>query len=235
MTAQQVTDRDLVRQAQAGERQAFAELVARYQRRAYAVALGMVHNHDDALDVVQDAFVKAHRNLPGFQGKSSFYTWLYRIVVNLCIDRGRSRSRRPQVEFDETYEREQAASVGVDVLPSRSDADPIRNMKRRELGQQLEKALSSLSDNHRAILLLREVDGCSYEQIAETLDISKGTVMSRLFHARKNMQKELRPYLGLEEGQGLDGRVAQSEDVARNKKVEQRADTTAAVDSPPSV
>lgn len=235
MTAQQVTDRDLVQQAQTGDRKAFAELIARYQRRAYAVALGMVRNHDDALDVVQDAFVKAHRNLAGFQGKSSFYTWLYRIVVNLCIDRGRSRSRRPHVEFDETYEREQAASVGVDVMPSRSDADPITNMKRRELGQQLDRALATLSDNHRAIILLREVDGCSYDQIAETLQISKGTVMSRLFHARKNMQKELRPYLGLEEGQGLDGRMPENVDALQSKKNAQNVDSTAASDHSLSV
>lgn len=233
MNAQEPNDRDLVARSQAGEREAFAVLVARYQRRAYAVALGMVHNHDDALDVVQDAFVKAHRNIGGFHGNASFYTWLYRIVVNLCIDRARTRKRRPQVEFDETYEREQAAGVGVDVMPHLADSDPMRNLSRRELGLQIDKALATLSENHRSILLLREVDGLSYEELAEVLQISRGTVMSRLFHARKNMQKELRPYLGLKEGQGLDGRSEVS--VATAKTPPQNANpSSASTDSPAS-
>ena len=206
MDTQDPTDRELVERAQKGERRAFGLLVERYQRRVYAVAYGMLHNRDDAMDVVQDAFVKVHRHIDSFQGNASFYTWLYRIVANLCIDVRRRRSRRPESELNEAVEHSEVLSTGVDVAPRNPEANPVDNLTRRELSVEMNRALDGLSENHRMILLLREVDGLSYEELAEVLRISKGTVMSRLFHARKNMQKALRPYLGLADGAGLDGK-----------------------------
>ena len=205
MSDSQVTDRELVRKAQAGEKQAFGRLVERYQKRVYAVALGMLHNPDDALDVVQDAFVKVHKHIGSFQGNASFYTWLYRIVSNLCIDVQRKRKRRQHQEFNEAVAHSETPMSGVDVTPRLAESDPVTNLSRRELSRQMNKALDALSENHRVIILLREVDGLSYDDLARVLKVSKGTVMSRLFHARKNLQTSLRPYLGLKENQGLDG------------------------------
>jgi len=208
----ELSDHELVEQAKAGDRPAFALLVQRYQKRAFAVAFGMLHNRDDALDVVQDAFVKVHKHIGAFQGNASFYTWLYRIVANLCIDVRRRRGRRPEVAFEETIKADDSVAVGVDVAPHHNDSNPVDNLTRRELRREMSKALDGLSENHRLILLLREVEGLSYEDLARVLKISKGTVMSRLFHARKNMQKALRPYLGLKAGAGLSGAPAESSD-----------------------
>ncbi|MBN2358599.1 MAG: sigma-70 family RNA polymerase sigma factor [Deltaproteobacteria bacterium] len=207
----ELADRDLVDRAKAGDRPAFTLLVQRYQKRAFAVAYGMLHNRDDALDVVQDAFVKVHKHIGAFQGNASFYTWLYRIVANLCIDVRRRRGRRPEVAFEEAIKPDETAAAGVDVAPHHGEANPVDNLTRRELRREMGKALDGLSENHRLILLLREVEGLSYEDLARVLKISKGTVMSRLFHARKNMQKALRPYLGLKPGAGLSGAPAEAD------------------------
>ena len=212
MAETELSDRDLVERAKAGDRSAFATLVQRYQKRAFAVAFGMLHNRDDALDAVQDAFVKVHKHIGAFQGNASFYTWLYRIVANLCIDVRRRRGRHSEVAFEEAVKPDDTAAAGVDVAPQLREANPVENLARRELRREIAKALDGLSENHRLILLLREVEGLSYEDLARVLKISKGTVMSRLFHARKNMQKALRPYLGLKAGAGLSGAPAEGDD-----------------------
>jgi len=220
MGAQGPSDRELVERAKAGEKAAFGVLVERYQKRIYAVAFGMLHNRDDALDVVQDAFVKVHKHIGAFQGNASFYTWLYRITANLCIDVRRKRGRRGEVEFEESVGRDEGLATGIDVAPRHAEANPVQNLGRRELAGEIDRALETLSENHRLILLLREVEGLSYEELARVLKISKGTVMSRLFHARRNMQKTLRPYLGLREGEGLDGRAHADESADEDKKVQ---------------
>lgn len=189
------SDETLVEQVQEGDRDAFRLLVERYQRRIYSVAYGMVRNREDALDVVQEAFIKVHRHIDNFKGSSSFYTWLYRIAVNLCIDHIRKRSRHQQVDYDDTIQRSTEVQGDDNILPSTLGVDPARVYQRKELLEQLDKALGTLSDKHRTIILLREVRGLSYTEIAEVLDISKGTVMSRLHHARKNLQAALQDYL----------------------------------------
>ena len=189
-------DFSLVRRAQAGDQRAFAVLVERYQRKAYGVAVGLLKDREEAMDVAQEAFVKVYKYLDHFKGDSSFYTWLYRITVNLCIDRRRRRGGDPrdQVEFDEAVRREDEGEVGV--LGSRLGSNPQKAALRAELMAQIEAALQQIPEKHRAILLLREVEGMSYEDLAKTLKIRKGTVMSRLFHARKKMQSLLSQYLG---------------------------------------
>ena len=188
-------DYSLVRRAQAGDQQAFAALVERYQRKAYAVALGLVKDREEAMDVAQEAFVKVYKYLDHFKGDSSFYTWLYRITVNICIDRRRRKGADPseQVEFDETVAQEAEGEVGV--LGTRLGSNPQKAAMRAELAAKIEEALQQIPEKHRAILLLREVEGMSYEDLAKTLKIRKGTVMSRLFHARKKMQSLLKEYL----------------------------------------
>ncbi len=201
-------DYSLVRKAQAGDQRAFSTLVERYQRKAYAVALGLVKDKEEAMDVAQEAFVKVYKYLDHFKGDSSFYTWLYRITVNICIDRRRRKGSAPgdQVEFDEAVQNEAEGEVGV--LGSRLGNNPQKAALRAELMQKIEEALEQIPEKHRAILLLREVEGMSYEDLAETLNIRKGTVMSRLFHARKKMQSLLSAYLageGPQEDLGDEG------------------------------
>lgn len=189
-------DRALVERARAGDESAFRELYDRYHRRVYAVALGVVKNRQDALDVVQEAFIKVHKHLDGFQGSSSFYTWLYRILMNLAIDHVRKHQKARDVDYDDRVGRDAAAAEddGV-VLPRISEGDPGKMAARRELHAKLHAALAELPEYHRAVILLREVDGLSYEEMAQTLGVPKGTIMSRLFHARRKMQMALAGYV----------------------------------------
>lgn len=195
-------DLTLVRRARSGDQRAFGLLVERYQKKVYAVALGMVKDAEEAMDVSQEAFVKVHRYLDRFKGDSSFYTWLYRITTNTCIDvlRRRGVNSSDSVEYDDTVEMD-LAEANLGLLGTQLDASPSRSLLRRELGEKLEEALAQLPEKHRAILLLRELEGMSYEDLSRTLDIPKGTVMSRLFHARAKVQRLLASYLNDEAGE----------------------------------
>src|SRR5438105_3587797 len=185
-------DTSLVRDARRGDAQAFRSLVERYQRRVYQLALGMVKDPDEAMDITQETFVRVHRYLPSFKGDSSFFTWTYRIATNLCLDSARRRGRTERVEMDES---DAEIEARMDP-PSAALAGPQRAALNAELKAKIDDALASLSENHRAILLLREVEGLSYEELARALGIRKGTVMSRLVPARPKMQRKLREYLG---------------------------------------
>ncbi len=214
-------DAVLVDAAKLGDTAAFSKLVVAHQGRLFSVAFGMLRDRDDAMDVVQDAFIKAHRKLAEFEGNAAFSTWLYRIAVNLCIDKKRAEARRRKTDLDD------AAAINLDddtlyaeaqYAPRMAGANPLRNAGDKELGAQIGKAMAELSDDHKSIVLLREVEGMSYEEIAATLGVPKGTVMSRLFHARKNLQRLLRPTLGIEEGMGPSGRVLEEGRPARGSK-----------------
>lgn len=194
-------DLTLVQRVRTGDQRAFKLLIERYQRKVYAVALGMVKDKEEARDVAQEAFVKVYRYLDHFKGDASFYTWLYRITVNICIDvlrkKGSARGDE-QVEFDETVMLD-TAEAGLGALGTRLGTNPQKSALRRELAERITAAVQALPEAHREILLLREVEGMSYEDLARTLDIPKGTVMSRLFHARLKMQKTLKEYVELDE------------------------------------
>jgi RNA polymerase sigma-70 factor, ECF subfamily len=185
-------DLELVKRLQAGDQSAFRALFDRYNRRAFAVAFGVVKNQEDALDVVQEAFIKVHKHVASFQGSSSFYTWLYRIVMNLAIDH--VRRARKVIEFDDSIKREDAAGDGA-LLPRLGHENPAKVIGRQELSRKMEAALEQLPEYHRAVIVLREIDGLSYEEMAKVLRVPKGTIMSRLFHARRKMQERLEPYL----------------------------------------
>ncbi len=191
-----VDDRELVERVQEGDQDAFRILFDRYHRRAHAVAFGVVKNHQDAADVVQDGFVKVHRHIGQFQGSSSFYTWLYRIIMNLAIDHVRRRKNAKGVEYDDGVGREadEIAGDGT-LLPRILDANPSKTVIRRELLEKIQAALDELPEYHRAVIVLREIDGLSYEEMSEVLEVPKGTIMSRLFHARKKMQSALSEYM----------------------------------------
>lgn len=191
-------DRALVERARGGDKEAFRALFVRYHRRAFALALGVVHNQDDALDVVQEAFLKAHRHLASFEGTASFYTWLYRIVTNVAIDHLRKQNRAQTVDYDDAVAHlEEDSPAGEEaLLPQLLGGNPVKELARREIREKIEAALARLSPNHRAVLVMREIDGLSYEEMAKAMKCSKGTIMSRLFHARRHMQKFLTEYLG---------------------------------------
>ena len=193
-------DLTLVKRVRSGDQRAFKLLVERYQRKIYAVALGMLKDKEEARDVSQEAFVKVYKYLDHFKGDSSFYTWLYRITANICIDalRRRSAAHGDPVELDEGAMMD-TAEANIGALGSRLGTNPQKSALRKELAEKIQQALEQVPEKHRAILLLREIEGMSYEDLSRTLKIPKGTVMSRLFHARAKVQKILSEYLELDE------------------------------------
>ena len=192
----QPEDAVLVERAQDGDREAFGQLVERYQEKVYSICYGKLKDEQDAMDVSQDVFVKVFRYLENFNRESSFYTWLYRIAVNTSIDFLRKQSRQAQVDYDDTIKRDEDVEGNDLLMPSRLGINPDKAFGRKELREKMLEALESLSEKHRTILNLREVEGLSYKELAEVLDISKGTVMSRLYHARQYFQEALEDYLG---------------------------------------
>jgi RNA polymerase sigma-70 factor (ECF subfamily) len=190
------TDINLVKLARNGDRMAFQKLVERYQRRIFGLCYGMVRNPDDAMDLVQETFVKVFKSLERFEGQSSFYTWAYRIATNVSIDFLRKQKRQRTVDYDDAIMRDDEVEDIGSLLPSRLGVNPAKVYGRRELLEKIEEALGTLSDHHRQAILLREVEGLSYQEIADVMEVSIGTVMSRLHHARKNMQKQLADYVG---------------------------------------
>lgn len=187
------SDGALIEASRRGDREAFRGLVERYFRRVLAVATGMLRNREDAQDVAQEIFLKAHRNLESFKGTAAFYTWLYRITVNVCVDFQRREGRSvPTVDVSGASEGEVR---GPEVADERPDADPFERMRSREIGTGVLAALDELTPEHRAVILLREVEGLSYEEISHVMQCAKGTVMSRLHYARKRLQVRLRSYL----------------------------------------
>jgi RNA polymerase sigma-70 factor, ECF subfamily len=192
-------DADCVARVLGGNREAYREIVERYQARVFRIASALVKNREDAVDIAQESFVRAYANLESFKGDSRFATWLYKIVNNLCIDWIRRRRTAQSEELDEGA-RSQDDSIAPGLISGRLHNNPQGELLRQELAQKLQIALEGLPEKHREILLLREVEGLSYEELSEVLDIPKGTVMSRLFHARAKMQTLLGGYLADDEG-----------------------------------
>lgn len=186
----ELSDGEAVERARAGDHEAFRVLVERYQARAWRMATRVLGDAELARDAVQEGFLKAYGSLDRFEGRSGFYTWLYRLVFNHCIDlRRRDRSSR-HVSWDDEVAREVAS--GAPTAPEgRELGAPARELARGELREALAAAIEKLPEEARRTLLLREVDGLSYAEIARALDIPKGTVMSRLHHARRRVRELL--------------------------------------------
>jgi len=177
------SDADLVRLAQTGEMRAFEELVARHRDKVYARAYSMMRNEDEALDLSQDAWVKGWQRLGQFQGDSSFVTWMTRIVINLCLDQLR-KLKRKRAESLEAMEEE---SGGVERQMPFIVPNPTEGLERAELRARIDRALGQLSHEHRTVLILHEFEQMEYREIARQMKCSIGTVMSRLFYARRRM------------------------------------------------
>ncbi|MCB9765304.1 MAG: sigma-70 family RNA polymerase sigma factor [Alphaproteobacteria bacterium] len=186
MTAEQRTqDREAVEAVLAGDPTAYRALVERYQGRVYTMVCGMVRDREEARDLTQEAFIKAYHNLNRFRLEASFYTWLYRIAMNVAIDHVRKHKKHQATEFDESIATRDADG-GID--PNHHVGDPGRELARKQLQQRILDALDTLSPDHRQIIVLREVEGLSYKEISDALEVPEGTVMSRLFYARKKLQ-----------------------------------------------
>jgi len=198
------SDLEAVTRAAGGDHGAFRVLVERYQDRAYGLALRVMRDEEQARDVVQEAFLKAYRSLDRFEGRSGFYTWFYRVVMNLCIDAKRRRPPGGMVEWDEARALEAPVGSGFDAVdPVRQRASgPAGDLERAELRETIRRAIEALPDDARQTLLLREVDGLSYSEIATSLGVPKGTVMSRLHHARRRVRALLEEHGIGEAGEG---------------------------------
>jgi RNA polymerase sigma-70 factor (ECF subfamily) len=182
-----VSELDLVKRCQAGETEAFDELVTRYRTRIFAMIYNMVHNEQDAWDLAQDSFVKAWKSIKRFRGRSSFYTWIYRIVMNVTIDWLRKKQvKGAGVEFDDAIQLKEINPASR-TLP-KADPLPYERMERTEVRAKIDNAIAQLSPEHRAVILMKDTEGMQYHEIAEALGCSIGTVMSRLFYARKKLQ-----------------------------------------------
>ena len=184
-------DRGLIAKAQQGDRVAFRQLVERHQRRAFAIALSLVRDENDARELVQDAFLRVFKGLNSFQGGSSFFTWLYRIITNLSIDLIRKPGRQ-LADIDESrFESDESQEADFPLLSRVDGSDPADVVRRREIAGRLQAALEALPPYHRGVIVMREIEGLSYEEMAQAMGVSKGTIMSRLFHARQKLQKAL--------------------------------------------
>lgn len=171
-----------------GDPEAYRVLVERYERRIYHVVYGMVRSPEDAKDLAQDAFIKAFQNLHRFRLESKFYTWLCRIAMNVAIDHLRKQKHRRHSEFDDS----RGGSEGAQVVRLHSAKDdPAANVARSQLNKTIMDAVEALPDDQKQVLILRELEDMPYKEIAEVLGIPEGTVMSRLYYARRRLQEML--------------------------------------------
>lgn len=186
-----ITDSELVRRVQDGDRSAFDLLVLKYQHRIVKLVSRYVREPSEALDVTQETFLKAYRALPRFRGDSAFYTWIYRIAINTAKNHLVSLSRRPR-EVD--IENADGEPIGLDEL-QRSLDTPEHLLLTEEIRETILEAMRRLPDDLREAITLREVDGLSYDEIAQVMDCPIGTVRSRIFRAREAIDKRLKPLL----------------------------------------
>ena len=183
---------ELVQRARKGDLPAYDELVRRYQERIYATVYHMTANHEDANDLAQEAFIKAFHALKSFKGGSSFYTWVYRIAVNKTINFLKQRKNRSQMSLNDL---DFNAEHDPDLVALISDKTPRREVNLTELQEKLNEAMQKLSDPHRLVVTLHDVQGLSHEEIAKIMECNIGTVRSRLFYARQQLQAHLSDYL----------------------------------------
>lgn len=196
--AEQSSDQLLVERVKRGDRRAFDLLVIRYQQRIVKLIMRYVHDPAEAEDVAQEAFIKAYRALPAFRGDSAFYTWLYRISINTAKNHLVAAQRRP-VEYDLDLTESDNYEVNARL---RDEETPEGLVLQEELRQTVERAIASLPEELRTAIMLREIDGLSYEEIAQAMDCPVGTVRSRIFRAREAIDRSIESLAGADRGQG---------------------------------
>ena len=184
-------DVELVARTQAGDARAFDELVVKYTPRLYGLVYNMTSNHEDANDLLQDIFAKAYRSISGFRGKSSFYTWIHSIAVNMTINFLKKRGRRFQMSLDDVDLNIQNDKEFIELTASSS---PVREADLGELQQRLNVAMQKLSPEHRAVVTMFDIQGMPHAEISKILGVSEGTVRSRLFYAHRQLQAYLEEF-----------------------------------------
>lgn len=187
-------DTELARECRQGSREAFNRLVYKYQDRIYSIALRMMQNTEEAKDIAQDVFFSVYKSIKRFRGDSKLATWLYRIAVNACINKLKSKSRKQTQPIEETSPAKMG-EAGQEGTTSSEISDPHKALERKDLGQKIEGELAKLPPESRIVVLLRDVQGMSYEEIEKILGIPDGTVKSRLHRARLELKKRLKKIL----------------------------------------
>lgn len=182
-----VQEEQLIERVLAGDGNAFKGLVEAYQSRIYNIIYGMVHNREDALELTQDTFIKSYKKLDTFKLGTKFYTWLCRIAVNTAIDFLRKNKNRQTLSFDEGIGVQDSAGIS----DAHYDTNPENAAIQAETKKKIIDAVDQLPEDQKQILILKEIDGLAYKEIAEVLNIPQGTVMSRLYYARKKLQEIL--------------------------------------------
>lgn len=180
-------EQEYIQKAKQGDPQAFEQLVLKYQDKIYTLTVRMVRDREEALDLAQDAFIKAWQNLDSFQGESSFGTWLYRLTTNLCLDYLRKQNRRQEISVTVSLDEEPSGWYE----PADPGQDPHRILEQNQLQESVARGLEKLPEHHRRPLVMREVAGLSYQEIAQALELDLGTVKSRIARARMNLRKIL--------------------------------------------
>ncbi len=188
----EISDEDLVARTQAGDPRAFDDLVRKYSSRLYGLVYNMTSNHEDTNDLLQDIFAKAYRSIRGFRGKSSFYTWLHTIGVNMSINFLKKRKRTLHMSLDDMDSSVQNDPLFIELT---SGPDARREVNLKELQQRLNEAMMKLSNEHRAVVTMFDIQGMPHAEIGKVLGISEGTVRSRLFYAHRQLQNYLQEFL----------------------------------------
>ncbi|MFT5121682.1 MAG: RNA polymerase sigma factor (sigma-70 family) [Kiritimatiellia bacterium] len=187
-----VPEKELVSRAQAKDLDAYSELMQRYNRRIYALIYNMTGNNEDTEDLLQEVFLKAYSALEKFQGKSSFYTWVYRIAVNRTINFVKKRKKRQASSLDDIDSGIERDEFYVELS---AKSTPFRDARNAEIFEKLNAALQKLSEKHRAVVVMHDIEGIPHDQIAGIIGVSSGTVRSRLFYARRQLQADLAEYM----------------------------------------
>jgi RNA polymerase sigma factor (sigma-70 family) len=184
-------DAPLVARAQEGDTSAFDELVRKHTPKLYGLVYNMTSNHEDTNDLLQDIFAKAFRSLKRFRGNSSFYTWIYSISVNMTLNFLKKRKRRQAYSLDDI---DSAIQNDKDFIELTSKSDPLREVNIAELQKRLNEAMMGLSEDHRAVVTMYDIQGMPHRDISEILGVSEGTVRSRLFYAHRQLQNHLEEF-----------------------------------------
>jgi RNA polymerase sigma factor (sigma-70 family) len=185
-------DQDLVERSQNGDTRAFDELVRKYTPKLYGLVYNMTSNREDTADLLQDIFAKAYRSMKRFQGKSTFYTWIYSISVNMTLNFLKKRGRYTKLSMDDV---DSGIQNDPDFIQMTSGSSPLRDVNIHELQKRLNEAMQKLSEDHRTVVTLYDVQGLQHAEISKILGVSEGTVRSRLFYAHRQLQTYLEDFI----------------------------------------